>query len=100
MKYDNTFIEKVKSFGMLKYPPHKMVFLLQPENKEQFLLDMENHESELYRAYQQGIMTGQYTSDKALFDASKNNDSDANTKLYHRQQTERIDTAIHERFLI
>lgn len=98
MNYDNAFIEKVKSFGMLKYPPHKMAFLLQPENREQFLLDIEDTESELYKAYQQGMMTGQYTSDKALFDASKNNDSDANNKLNDRQQKERVDTAIYERF--
>lgn len=98
MNYDNAFIEKVKSFGMLKYPAHKMVNLLQPENREQFLVDIEDTESKLYKAYQQGMMTGQYSLDKPLFDASKNNDSDANNKLNERQQTDRVDTAIYERF--
>lgn len=98
MNYDSVFIEKVKAFGVLGYPPHEIVHLVEPDNPKQFILDMQNTESEIYQCYQKGKMTGQYTTDKALFDAAKNNDSDANEKLNLRQEKKRIDTAIHERF--
>lgn len=98
MNYESEFIDKVKSFGMLKYPPHKIAHLIQPNNLEQFLEDINNESSELYKAYQQGMMTGQYTTDKALFDAAKNNNTDANYKLNERQQIERVESVIHDRF--
>lgn len=98
MSYDSAFIEKVKAFGVLGYPAHEIVHLVEPEDPAQFIQDIQDPENEIYLAYQKGKITGQYTVDKALFDASKNNDSDANEKLNQRQQRKRIDTAIHERF--
>ena len=100
MNYDNAFIEKVKAFGVLGYPPHEIIYLVKPEDPDQFLEDMENPKHEIYKAYHEGKVTGQYTSDKALFDAAKNNNTDANEKLNQRQQKKKIDTTIHERFHI
>lgn len=98
MNYDNVFIEKVRAFGVLGYPAHEIVFLVEPEDPEQFEKDIQDPEHEIYKAFQKGRVTGQYTTDKALFDAAKNNDSDANEKLNQRQQKKKVESAIYERF--
>lgn len=98
MKYDSAFIEKVKAFGILGYPAHKIIHLVKPEDPEQFLLDFDEPTTVIYQAYHEGQTTGQYTLDKSLFDQAKGNSIEANDKLIQRQQNERIDTAIYERF--
>lgn len=100
MNYDSAIIEKVRAFGVLGYPAHEIVYLVEPEDPEQFVLDIQDPETDIYKAYHKGKVTGQYTMDKALFDAGKANDMDANEKLNQRQQRKRIETAIHERFNI
>lgn len=98
MKYDNGFIEKVKAFGILKYPAHEIIFLVEPEDPEQFTLDFNNPDHEIYKAYHQGKASGQYAMDKALFDQGKSSNMDANEKLNARQRTQRIDTEIYKNF--
>lgn len=98
MNYDSVFIEKVRAFGVLGYPAHEIIYLVEPEDPEQFEKDIQNPEHEIYKAFQKGKTTGQYTMDKALFDSAKANNIDANEKLNQRQQFKRIETAIHERF--
>ena len=98
MNYDNAFIEKVRAFGVLGYPAHEMVFLVEPEDPAQFEKDMQDPDSVIYQAYNKGRVTGNYTMDKALFDLAKGNNADANEKLNQRQQRKRIETAIYERF--
>jgi len=98
MNYDNAFIEKVRAFGILGYPPHEITFLVEPDDPEQFLEDIQDPESEIYKAYHKGKTTGRYTMDKSLFDNAKNSNVDANDKLIHRQERKRVDTVIHENF--
>jgi hypothetical protein len=98
MNYDNAILEKVRAFGVLGTPIEEMVYLVEPDDPEQFELDMQNPDSEIYNAYQKGMATGKYTMGKALFDQSKNNNLDANDKLFQRQQTQRINSAIHDKF--
>lgn len=98
MNYDSTFLEKVRAFGVLGYPAHEIVYLVEPEDPVQFEKELQNPDSEIYKAYHKGKTTGQYTMDKALFDQAKANNADANEKLNQRQQNKRIDTAIYERF--
>ncbi|MDR1883756.1 MAG: hypothetical protein LBR26_13370 [Prevotella sp.] len=98
MSYDNAFIEKVKAFGVLGYPAHEIAFLVDPEDPEQFETDLQDTQSVIYRAYHKGKVTGQYTMDKALFDAAKANDADANEKLNRRQHIKILETAIREKF--
>lgn len=98
MSYDNSFIEKVRAFGVLGYPAHEIVFLVEPDDPEQFQKDMCNPDNEIYQAYNKGKATGQYTMDKSLFDNAKNSNVDANEKLDQRQSRKRIDTIIHENF--
>lgn len=100
MNYDSAFIEKVRAFGVLGYPPHEIIYLVEPDDATEFEKDIQNPNHELYKAYQKGKTTGQYTMDKALFDSAKANDSDANEKLNQRQQRKIVQTAIHERFNI
>lgn len=100
MSYDNAFMEKVRAFGVLGYPAHEIVYLVEPEDPEQFEKDIRNPGHEIYKAYHKGKTTGQYTMDKALFDAAKANSTDANEKLNLRQQKKRVETAIYERFKI
>jgi hypothetical protein len=98
MSYDNTFVEKVRAFGVLGYPAYEIVFLVEPDDPDQFEKDIHNPDSEIYQAYHKGKTTGQYTMDKSLFDNAKNNNVDANDKLDQRQSRKRIDTIIHENF--
>ena len=98
MNYDSAFIEKVRAFGILGYPVHEIIYLVEPDNPEQFKHDVQNPDSEIYKAYYKGKTTGQYTMDKSLFDNAKNNNVDANDKLDQRQNRKRIDTVIHENF--
>lgn len=100
MNYNSATIEKVRAFGVLGYPPHEIIHLVEPENEEQFLKDIQDPEHAVYKAYQKGKTTGQYTMDKALFDAAKANGTEANEKLNQRQQKKRVETAIYERFNI
>lgn len=99
MNYDSVFIEKVKAFGILGYPVHKIIHLVKPEDPNKFCLDFDDPESIIYKAYNEGRTTGQYTMDKSLFDQAKGN-IDANDKLSQRQQLERIDATIYERFKV
>ena len=98
MNYDNAFIEKVRAFGVLGYPAHEIIYLVEPEDPEKFKKDFQDPESEIYKAYHKGKVTGQYTMDKALFDSAKAMNIDSNDKLSHRQQNKKISTAIYERF--
>lgn len=100
MKYDSAFIEKVRAFGVLGNPLHEIIYLVEPEDPEQFEKDFQDPESEIYQAYHKGMVTGQYTMNKALFDAAKANNTDANERLNQRQQRKAVETAIHERFNI
>lgn len=98
MEYDETFLEKVRAFGMLRYSVNDIIHLVEPEDPDQFVKDFEDPESELHKAYKKGSMTGKYTMDKALFDVAKNNDPTANQLLVDRQDKDRINGAIYERF--
>lgn len=98
MSYDSAFIEKVRAFGILGYPAHEIIYLVEPEDAVQFQRDIQDPEHEIYKAYQKGKTTGQYTMDKALFDSAKANNTDANDKLNQHQQGKRVQTAIYERF--
>lgn len=100
MNYNSATIEKVRAFGVLGYPPHEIIHLVEPENEEQFLKDIQDPTHEISKAYQKGKITGQYTIDKALFDSAKAMNSDSNEKLNQRQQRKRVETAIYERFNI
>lgn len=98
MKYDNALLEKVRAFGVLGTPIEEMVYLVDPDDSEMFEKDMQNPDTEIYKAYQKGMATGKYTMGKALFDQGKNNSLEANEKLYQRQQIQRINSAIHDKF--
>jgi hypothetical protein len=98
MNYDNAFVEKVRAFGVLGYPAHEIVFMVDPDDPERFRKDICNPDSKIYQAYHKGKATGQYTMDKSLFDNAKNSNVDANDKLDQRQSRKRIDTIIHENF--
>lgn len=93
-------IEKVKAFGVLGYPAHEIVYLVEPDNPEQFVKDIKDPKHEVYKAFQKGKMTGQYTMDKVLFDSAKANNTEANENLIQRQRQKKIETAIYERFNI
>jgi len=98
MNYDSAFIEKVRAFGVLGNPLHEIIYLVEPEDPEQFEKDFQDPESDIYRAYHKGKVTGQYTMDKALFDSAKAMNIDSNEKQNHRQQKKRVESAIYERF--
>lgn len=98
MNYDNAFLEKVRAFGVLGTPVEEMVYLVEPDDPELFEKDMQDPGTEIYKAYHKGMATGKYTMGKALFDQGKSNNLEANEKLFQRQQIQRINSAIHEKF--
>ena len=99
MTYTNDFLSKVSSFGILGYSVEKIIALAEPENEEQFRTDFSTPGSEIYKAYRKGKTTGEYNLDKKLFDeATKNNNTVANTLLDERIGKKKIDDKINENF--
>ena len=43
--YTESFLEKVRSFGILGYSVEKIIDLVEPDNIEQFITDFENSET-------------------------------------------------------
>jgi len=97
--YSESFLEKVRSFGILGYSVEKIIDLVEPDNIEQFITDFENSESEVYRAYRKGKTTGDYNLDKELFDKStKEHDLVANEVLNKRKQHNKVNDLIFSKF--
>jgi hypothetical protein len=99
MIYEESFLEKVRSFGILGYSVDKIIDLAEPDNIEQFISDFDNPESEVYRAYRKGKTTGDYNMDRELFDKStKAHDLAANEVLKNRKQHNKINDLIFSKF--
>lgn len=101
MSYTESFLDKVRSFGILGYSVDKIIDLVEPDNPEKFRDDFSDLNSEIYKAYRKGKTTGEYNMDKELFDAStKKHDVKANEALKDRLQRNKIDDKIFEHFNI
>jgi hypothetical protein len=99
MNYSDSFLDKVKSFGILGYSVDKIIDLVEPEYTEQFRDDFATSGSEIYKAYRKGKTTGEYNLDKELFDAStKSHDVKANETLKDRLQRNKVDDLIYTHF--
>jgi hypothetical protein len=99
MIYTDDFLSKVSSFGILGYSVEKIIDLTEPENEKQFRTDFATPGSTVYKAYRKGKTTGEYNLDKKLFDeATKNNNTVANTMLDERIARKNIDDKITENF--
>lgn len=99
MKYPDTLLDKVRSFGILGYSVDKIIDLVDPENPDLFRDDFVNPKSVVYQAYRKGKTTGEYNMDKELFDAStKAHDIKANETLKNRLQRNKIDDLLFSHF--
>ncbi|NDV45810.1 hypothetical protein D0T49_01935 [Paludibacter sp. 221] len=99
MNYSESFLDNVKSFGVLGYSVEKIIDLTQPEDEQQFRIDFATKGSDVYKAYRKGLRTGAYNLDKDLFDkATKGHDTIANTLLDERKSKNNINDKIHENF--
>ena len=97
--YSESFLDKVRSFGILGYSCEQIIDLVEPENIQQFRGDFEDPDSEVYRSYRKGKTTGEYNLDKELFDKStKGHDLNANNSLEDRKQKRRINDKIASHF--
>ena len=97
--YTQSFLEKVRSFGILGYSVDKIIDLCEPENEEQFRSDFTDPQSEVYKAYRKGKTTGEYNLDKVLFDEStKQKDLKSNELLKDRMQRNKVDDLIFSHF--
>jgi hypothetical protein len=97
--YSESFLDKVRSFGILGYSCEQIIDLVEPENVQHFREDFEDSNSEVYRAYRKGKTTGEYNIDKELFDKStKGHDLTANNSLEERKRKRRIDSKIFSHF--
>ena len=90
--YDESFLNKISSFGVLGYSVEKIIFLVDPENPEALKRDIETPGTDVYKAYWKGKTTGEYTMDKVLFD------TDANERMRNRMQLDKINDKINESF--
>ena len=99
MEYDEIFLDKVKSFGILGYSLDKIIDLVEPENVDQFRDDFNNPKSSVYIAYRKGKTTGEYNVDKELFDKStKGHDLKANEIFEQRKKTNKVNDLIFTHF--
>lgn len=97
--YDESFLNKISSFGVLGYSVEKIIFLVDPEDSEVLKRDIETPGTDVYKAYWKGKITGEYTMDKVLFDrGTKDRDTDANERMRIRMQVDKINDKISESF--
>lgn len=52
--YDESFLNKISSFGVLGYSVEKIIFLVDPENPEALKRDIETPGTDVYKAYWKG----------------------------------------------
>jgi len=99
MSYPNSFLEKIRSFGILGYSVDKIIDLVEPEDADQFRTDFITENSDVYKYYRKGKTSGEYNLDKELFDLStKSHDVKANETLKDRLQRNKIDDLIYSNF--
>lgn len=99
MIYDTTFLAKISSFGVLGYSVDKIIYLVDPDDPEQLKRDIETPGTEVYKAYNKGKTTGEYTMDKVLFEkATKDRDTEANNQINHRMYLNKVNDKIKESF--
>lgn len=100
MTYSPDTLNKVTSYGVLGYTVDQLISLLLPADAASFRADFFDAESDLHKAYLQGVNTGRYALDKRMFDAAQDGDQSANIALYGRMQRSKIDNFIGEKFLL
>ena len=83
--YDESFLNKISSFGVLGYSVEKIIFLVDPENPEALKRDIETPGTDVYKAYWKGKRT-------------KDRDTDANERMRNRMQLDKINDKINESF--
>lgn len=87
MKYDDEFLKKVESLGILGYPVQKCINILDIGDTEvnQFTTDFNSPESKVKKAYQKGVDKAEYAIDSKLFNKAKEGDLKALQKFEDRQ---------------
>ena len=96
---DETFLNKISSFGVLGYSTEKIIFLLDPEDPEELKKELEKPGTAVYKAYWKGKITGEYSMDKVVFDkGTKDRDLEANKLMKTRMHTDKINDKIKENF--
>lgn len=99
MIYSDSFLEKVRAFGILGYSVDKIIDLTEPADPSQFRADFSDPESIIYKSFRKGKTTGEYNLDKELFDLStKSHDVKTNELLKSRLQVNKIDDLIYTHF--
>jgi hypothetical protein len=99
MIYTDDFLAQVTNFGVLGYSFDRIVSLLDPAGSDEMKADFQNPGSVLFKAYQKGRVSGQYSLDRQLYDqATKGKNLIANEQLYNRIADEHISDALNEHF--
>lgn len=97
--YDESFLNKISSFGVLGYSIEKIIFLVDPDDPAQLERDIDTPGTDVYKAYWKGKTTGEYSMDKVLFDKStKDRDTEANEKMKQRMHVDKINDKIKANF--
>lgn len=97
---DAAILDKVREFGRLKYPKERIALLLgmSEEHRQKFFLQFNDTESEIRKAYEQGLVLGDVEIDIALAETAKTGDTFTAAELSYRQYYQRIDNLRKELF--
>ena len=67
MDYNDEFLKKIRSFGVVQYSVDQIISILNPENPEQLKEDLKNEESVVHLMYMAGVNSGKYNQDMIQF---------------------------------
>lgn len=82
---EESFLDKVESFGMVRYPLDRILNIIRKEyDPELFESEFNNPQSDIAQAYQRGVDIADYEIDRSLLIAAKSGDLSALEKYERR----------------
>lgn len=96
--YTEDFLVTIRGFGLLGYSLRDIILMVQPANLDQFIKDFNDPENDVYKAYQNGKISGNYALDKSLFDLAKSDSIEANKEFIRRQRERQVNDILRDRF--
>lgn len=83
---EGEILNKIKNFGMLGYPPSKIIAILEINDEKTFIRDFYDHNSEICKAYQKGADQADHYIDNKLFEMAQKGDLNALRKFESRKR--------------
>lgn len=77
MDYTDEFLKKVTSIGALGYSLRRALLVINVQDERQFAKDWDDKDSPVYKAYQRGRASADYTIHSKLYELAKTGDTKA-----------------------